>query len=189
MIHVSNNLPWTNSQATEWHHLMTSSNGNISRVTGPLCGEFTGPGELSHTKASDAELWCFLWSALNKRLIKECKAGNLRRHHVHYDVTVMVDGCIASHASTVRNVLWVFCLPNGAAAHSDVSEDFVPHAKTQAVFSVIGFPVLKTRVEKYWHCSTSRLAWYKTERKFNRLWPKVIQALGILSSIALNHAT
>ena len=28
------------------------------RVTGPLCGEFTG-----HRWASDAELWCFLWSA------------------------------------------------------------------------------------------------------------------------------
>ena len=26
-----------------WHHfMMTSSNGNIFRVTGPLCGEFTG---------------------------------------------------------------------------------------------------------------------------------------------------
>ena len=27
------------------HVMMTSSNGNIFRVTGPLCGEFTGPGE------------------------------------------------------------------------------------------------------------------------------------------------
>ena len=26
------------------HDMMTSSNGNIFRVTGPLCGEFTGPG-------------------------------------------------------------------------------------------------------------------------------------------------
>ena len=26
-------------------YMMTSSNGNIFRVTGPLCGEFTGPGE------------------------------------------------------------------------------------------------------------------------------------------------
>ena len=26
-------------------HMMTSSNGNIFRVTGPLCGEFTGPSE------------------------------------------------------------------------------------------------------------------------------------------------
>ena len=26
-------------------NMMTSSNGNIFRVTGHLCGEFTGPGE------------------------------------------------------------------------------------------------------------------------------------------------
>ena len=38
-------------------------NGNIFRVTGRLCGEFTGPRWISHTKASDAELWCFIWSA------------------------------------------------------------------------------------------------------------------------------
>ena len=43
--------------------MMTSSNGNIFRVTGPLCGEFTGPRWIPRTKASDAELWCFLWSA------------------------------------------------------------------------------------------------------------------------------
>ena len=43
--------------------MMTSSNGNIFRVTGHLCGEFTGPRWIPHTKASDAELWCFLWSA------------------------------------------------------------------------------------------------------------------------------
>ena len=43
--------------------MMTSSNGNIFRVTGHLCGEFTGHRWIPHTKASDAELWCFLWSA------------------------------------------------------------------------------------------------------------------------------
>ena len=43
--------------------MMTSSNGNNFRVTGPLCGEFTGLRWILHTKASDAELWCFLWSA------------------------------------------------------------------------------------------------------------------------------
>ena len=42
--------------------MMTSSNGNIFRGTGPLCGEFTGPRWIPHTKAGDAELWCFLWS-------------------------------------------------------------------------------------------------------------------------------
>ena len=45
--------------------MMTSSNGNIFRVTGPLCGEFTGHWwiPLTKLKANDAELWCFLWSA------------------------------------------------------------------------------------------------------------------------------
>ena len=36
---------------------------NIVRVTGPLCGEFPDHRWISLTKASDAELWCFLWSA------------------------------------------------------------------------------------------------------------------------------
>ena len=46
-------------------HMMTSWNRNIFRVTGLLCGEFIdcSPVNSSHTKASDAELWCFLWSA------------------------------------------------------------------------------------------------------------------------------
>ena len=38
-------------------------NGNIFRVTGHLFGEFTGPRWIPRTKASDAEFWCFLWSA------------------------------------------------------------------------------------------------------------------------------
>ena len=42
--------------------MITSSNGNIFWVTGLLCGEFTGPRWISHTKASDAGLWSFLWS-------------------------------------------------------------------------------------------------------------------------------
>ena len=52
-----------------WHgvlsqyYMVTSSNGNIFRVTGPLCGEFTGHRWIPRTKASDAELWSFLWSA------------------------------------------------------------------------------------------------------------------------------
>ena len=42
---------------------MTSSNGNIFRVTGHLYGEFTGQRWIPHTKASNVEFWCFLWSA------------------------------------------------------------------------------------------------------------------------------
>ena len=43
--------------------MMTSSNRNIFRVTGPLCGEFTGHRWIPLTKASEEELCCFLWSA------------------------------------------------------------------------------------------------------------------------------
>ena len=56
-----------------WEVMMTSSNGDIFHVTGPLCGEFTGHRWIPGTKASDAELWCFLLSDLrrNKRLSKQ----------------------------------------------------------------------------------------------------------------------
>ena len=47
----------------ELENMMTSSNGNIFRVTGHLRGDFTGPRWIPHTKASDAKFWCFLWSA------------------------------------------------------------------------------------------------------------------------------
>ena len=65
--YVHTSRPMTSSTKKEllYQHrgyMMTSSNGNIFRVTGPLCGEFTGPRWIHRTKASDAELWCFLWS-------------------------------------------------------------------------------------------------------------------------------
>ena len=54
-------------------NMTASSNGNIFRVTGHLCREFTGHRWIPRTKASDAELWCFLWSdlCLDKRLSKQ----------------------------------------------------------------------------------------------------------------------
>ena len=42
--------------------MMTSTNGNIFRVTGPSGGELTGHRWIPLTKASDAELWYFLWT-------------------------------------------------------------------------------------------------------------------------------
>ena len=77
--------------------MMTSSNGNIFRVTGHLCGEFTGPRWIPRTKASDAELWCFLWSAPNNR-----EAGDSRRYQAHCDVIVMLlylYYCVCHYAS------------------------------------------------------------------------------------------
>ena len=50
--------------------MMTSSNGNIFRVTGPLWGESTGHRCIPLTKAGDAELW-FFYPRLIKRLSKQ----------------------------------------------------------------------------------------------------------------------
>ena len=52
-------------------HMMTSSNGNIFGVTDHLCGEFTGHRWISRIKASDAELWCFLWSVQEQTVDKQ----------------------------------------------------------------------------------------------------------------------
>ena len=59
-------------------YMMTSSNVNILRVTGRLCGEFIDHRWILRTKASDAELYNEV-------------AGDLRRHRAHYDVIVMND--------------------------------------------------------------------------------------------------
>ena len=68
------------------------SNGNIFRVTGPLCGEFIGHRWIPLTKASDTELWYSLICARTKGWINNRDAGVLRRHRAHYDVTVMCSG-------------------------------------------------------------------------------------------------
>ena len=68
---------------------MTSSNGNIFRVTGPLCGEFTGHRWIPLTKASDVELRCILWSApwINS-WANYHEAGDLRHHRAPNDIIV-----------------------------------------------------------------------------------------------------
>ena len=52
---------------------MTSSNGDIFRVTGPLQGEFIGHRWIPLPKGSDAEIWFFLYLRLNKRLSKQTR--------------------------------------------------------------------------------------------------------------------
>ena len=66
---------------------MTSSNGNIFRVTGPLCGEFTGPGEFLAQRPVTRSFDVFFDLRLNKRLSKqpwgwwfETPAWSLWRH-------------------------------------------------------------------------------------------------------------
>ena len=51
--------------------MMTSFNGNIFRVTGPLCGEFTGPGEVPAQWPVARSFDVFFDLRLNKRLSKQ----------------------------------------------------------------------------------------------------------------------
>ena len=69
--------------------MMTSSNGDIFRVTGHLCGEFTGRRWITLTKASDAELWCSFICAWINGWVNNREAGDLRRYLAHCDVIVM----------------------------------------------------------------------------------------------------
>ena len=64
---------------------MTSSNGNIFRVTGPLCGEFTGHKGQWHR----ALMFSLICAWINVRWVNNREAGDLRRHRAHYDATVM----------------------------------------------------------------------------------------------------
>ena len=79
-IGVSGIAPWpiSSSQCIFRYHIlkchfpmMTSSKGNIFRVTGPLCGEFTGPGEFPAQRPVTWSFDVFFDLRLNKRLSKQ----------------------------------------------------------------------------------------------------------------------
>ena len=53
------------------YDMMTSSNGNIFRVTGPLCGEFTVPGEFPTQRPVTRSFDVYFDQRLNKRLCKQ----------------------------------------------------------------------------------------------------------------------
>ena len=68
-------------------YMMTSSNGNTFRVTGHVCGEFTGYRWINGTKARG--LMFSLICAWINGWVNKSEAGDLRRHCAHYDVSVM----------------------------------------------------------------------------------------------------
>ena len=94
---------------------MTSWNGNMFRVTGPLSGEFTGHWWIPLTKASDAELWSFFICAWPNGWVNNQDADDLRRYHAHCDVTVMWCRIVIqwsgyhaylAHCSTLLTIPW-----------------------------------------------------------------------------------
>ena len=63
---------------------MTSSHGNIFRVTGPLCGEFTGHLWIPLKKSQ----WLGAMFSLICAWINSREAGDLRRRCAHYDIVI-----------------------------------------------------------------------------------------------------
>ena len=60
---------WVGPECFNDLFMITPSNGNIFRVIGPLCGEFTSQRWIPRTKASEAEFDGFFYPRLNKRLV------------------------------------------------------------------------------------------------------------------------
>ena len=77
---------------------MTSSNGNIFRVTGHSCGEFTGdrsPVNSPHKGQWRGALMFPLICVGINDWVNNGEAGDLRRYRVHYDVIAMKIVCIS----------------------------------------------------------------------------------------------
>ena len=96
--------------------MMTSSNGNIFRVTGPLCGEFTGPGEFPTQRPVTRSFDFFFDLCRNKRLSKqpwgwwfETLSWSLWRHrngmeHKNYGSTARHVASIESNLQNVASI-------------------------------------------------------------------------------------
>ena len=104
LVHV---MAWCLNQ---WWTVMTSSNGNFVALLvlyeeNPL------------TKDSVAELWCFFYLRLKNGWADHRDADDVRRHHAHYDVTLMPKQCCivrtTVYASLCLNKLypstWMWC--------------------------------------------------------------------------------
>ena len=67
-------------------HMVTSPNGNIFRITGPLCGELASFAHKVQWRR--ALMFSLIWAWING-CVNNREAGDLRHQHNHYDVSVM----------------------------------------------------------------------------------------------------
>ena len=90
---------------------MTSSNGNIFRVTGHLCGNSPVTGEFpAHKGQWHVALMFSLISAWINCWVNNREAGDLRRYCAHYDVTVMCHhNCIVQLTMFAIHVSVIIC--------------------------------------------------------------------------------
>ena len=93
--------------------MMTSSNGNIFRVTGHMSGEFTGPGESPTQRPVTQSLIFSLICARINGWVDNRKAGDLRRLRSHYDGIVVISNrslCCMKIVDLFENLLRIILL-------------------------------------------------------------------------------
>ena len=89
-----------------WRHQMDA----ISTLLALSVGNSPVTGEFPSQRASDAELWCFLWSSpWMKGWLNNGEADYLRRHCAHYDVILMTTtdfNCLPWNARRNQNIIF-----------------------------------------------------------------------------------
>ena len=106
-------------QAKSHYTMMTSSNGNIFRVTGPLCGVHRSPVNSPHKgkwRGALMSYWSVSWINV---WVNNHEAGDLRHHRAHYDVIVMRASILTqTHVAAMASL-----------GHDKLSDSFVhlPH--------------------------------------------------------------
>ena len=128
--------------------MMTSSNGNIFRVTGHLCGEFTGPGEFPTQRPVTRSFDVYFDLRPNKRLSKqswdcrfETQSRSLWRH------------CNGTIMDSKSGCLWL--------CHNATCYNF-PVEEVPCVCSDKSWHPLATVIADLNHANYRKLAWFKS---------------------------
>ena len=133
--------------------MMTSSNGNIFRVTGHLCGEIP---------AQRPVMWSFdvfFDLRLNENLINNREAGDLRRYRAHYDVIVME---------------WLCTLPNNGCTQLNYPSNVIGTYSSSFVliahFSCCNMKMMKNTRFPIDSCSIPALSYYALPKFCLLVW-------------------
>ena len=106
---------------TWWRHQMEAF-----RVTGHLCGEFTGPGEFPAQRPVTLSFDVFVDLKLTTDWVNKREAGDLRCYHTHYDVIVM----------KVSSLYWCTKMPLGYRVTSNQYVDYTISGVFGSIFVV-----------------------------------------------------
>ena len=154
--------------------MITSSNGNIFRVTGHLCGEFTG-----HRWIRGALVFSLICAWING-WVNNGQDGNLRRHRAHYDVTVIFVWLVLVFSTIIMTNLQLCMVDFLLNAWNDVkmiSETKISNNTKKSIVSInhtapgyLKFaPKVQLTINRYWlrRWSGTKLV---TSHYLNQLW-------------------